>query len=241
MIPMVKTQMIHNGVSKKVYATEDLDKVIIQYTDAITAYYKIKKALIKDKGIYCNAISAEVFRVLAEAGVPVHFIEKISDTEQLCRRVDSIPMEVIVRNVIAGSMAQRLGIEEGTVPAGPVIDLCYKDEDLGEPLINDSHALALGIVDKKELAEIYRLTEKINAVLTPLFKGIGITLVDFKIEFGRLPDGSIILSDDITPDSARFWDIETGMKLDKDRFRHDNGKVGQGYKTVYERLMGTVK
>lgn len=233
---MEKTQMIHNGVSKKVYATDEPDKVIIQYTDAITAYYKIKKALIKDKGLYCNAISSMIFKLLADSGVPVHFIEKISDTEQICRRVDSIAMEVIVRNVIAGSMAHRLGMDEGVVPDEPVIDLCYKSEDLGEPLINDSHAIALGLVNKAELAEIYRLTRKINDVLVPVFRKIGITLVDFKIEFGRLPDGTIILSDDITPDSARFWDIETGMKLDKDRFRHDNGKVGQGYNTVYERL-----
>lgn len=238
---MEKTQMIHNGVSKKVYATDEPDKVIIQYTDAITAYYKIKKALIKDKGVYCNAISSAIFTILKNSGIPVHFIEKISDTEQVCRRVDSIPLEVIVRNVIAGSMANRLGMEEGVVPSEPIYDLCYKNEDLGEPLINDSHAIALGIVTKEELAEIYRLTKEINAILTPLFKNIGITLVDFKIEFGRLPDGQIILSDDITPDSARFWDIETGMRLDKDRFRHDNGKVGQGYRTVYERLMTVAK
>lgn len=238
---MEKTQLIHNGVSKKVYATDEPDKVIIQYTDAITAYYKIKKALIKDKAIYCNSISSVIFRILSDAGIPVHFLKKISDTEQLCRRVDAIPLEVIVRNVIAGSMAQRLGIEEGTVPSEPVIDLCYKDEDLGEPLINDSHALALAIVTRAELAEIYGITERINEILTPLFRKIGITLVDFKIEFGRLPDGKIVLCDDITPDSARFWDIETGMKLDKDRFRHDNGKVGQGYRTVYERLMSAVK
>ena len=233
--------MIHNGVSKKVYATDEPNKVIIQYTDAITAYYKIKKALIKDKGVYCNAISSAIFTILKNSGIPVHFIEKISDTEQVCRRVDSIPLEVIVRNVIAGSMANRLGMEEGVVPSEPIYDLCYKNEDLGEPLINDSHAIALGIVTKEELAEIYRLTKEINAILTPLFKNIGITLVDFKIEFGRLPDGQIILSDDITPDSARFWDIETGMRLDKDRFRHDNGKVGQGYRTVYERLMTVAK
>lgn len=235
---MNKTELIHNGVSKKVYATDEADKVIIEYTDVITAYYKIKRAVIKDKGLYCNAISSEIFRILANAGVPVHFMEKLSDTEQVCCRVDAIPIEVIVRNVIAGSMAQRLGIEEGVIPAKTVIDLCYKNEDLGDPLINDFHALALGLVSEKELAEIYRLTGKINDVLVPIFKGIGITLVDFKVEFGRLPDGSIVLSDDITPDSARFWDIETGMKLDKDRFRHDNGKVGQGYKTIYERLTG---
>lgn len=238
---MKKIEIIHDGVSKKVYATDEPDKVIIQYTDAITAYYKIKRALIKDKGLYCNAVSSMVFTVLKNAGVPMHFIERLSDTEQLCRRVDSIQMEVIVRNVVAGSMAKRLGMDEGIVLKEPIVDLCYKTEDLGDPLINDYHAIALGLVTKEELAVIYSLAEKVNAVLTPLFRGIGITLVDFKIEFGRLPDGQIILSDDITPDSARFWDIETGMKLDKDRFRHDNGKVGQAYRTVYERLKEVVK
>ena len=238
---MKKIEIIHDGVSKKVYATDEPDKVIIQYTDAITAYYKIKRALIKDKGLYCNAVSSMVFTVLKNAGVPMHFIERLSDTEQLCRRVDSIQMEVIVRNVVAGSMAQRLGMDEGIVLKEPIVDLCYKTEDLGDPLINDYHAIALGLVTKEELAVIYSLADKVNAVLTPLFRGIGITLVDFKIEFGRLPDGQIILSDDITPDSARFWDIETGMKLDKDRFRHDNGKVGQAYRTVYERLKEAVK
>ena len=238
---MKKIEIIHDGVSKKVYATDEPDKVIIQYTDAITAYYKIKRALIKDKGLYCNAVSSMVFTVLKNAGVPMHFIERLSDTEQLCRKVDSIPMEVIVRNVVAGSMAKRLGMDEGIVLKDPIFDLCYKTEDLGDPLINDYHAIALGLVTKAELAVIYSLAEKVNAVLTPLFRGIGITLVDFKIEFGRLPDGQIILSDDITPDSARFWDIETGMKLDKDRFRHDNGKVGQAYRTVYERLKEAVK
>ena len=238
---MKKIEIIHDGVSKKVYATDEPDKVIIQYTDAITAYYKIKRALIKDKGLYCNAVSSMVFTVLKNAGVPMHFIERLSDTEQLCRRVDSIQMEGIVRNVVAGSMAKRLGMDEGIVLKEPIVDLCYKTEDLGDPLINDYHAIALGLVTKEELAVIYSLAEKVNAVLTPLFRGIGITLVDFKIEFGRLPDGQIILSDDITPDSARFWDIETGMKLDKDRFRHDNGKVGQAYRTVYERLKEAVK
>ena len=238
---MKKIEIIHDGVSKKVYATDEPDKVIIQYTDAITAYYKIKRALIKDKGLYCNAVSSMVFTVLKNAGVPMHFIERLSDTEQLCRRVDSIQMEVIVRNVVAGSMAKRVGMDEGIVLKEPIVDLCYKTEDLGDPLINDYHAIALGLVTKEELAVIYSLAEKVNAVLTPLFRGIGITLVDFKIEFGRLPDGQIILSDDITPDSARFWDIETGMKLDKDRFRHDNGKVGQAYRTVYERLKEAVK
>ena len=178
---MKKIEIIHDGVSKKVYATDEPDKVIIQYTDAITAYYKIKRALIKDKGLYCNAVSSMVFTVLKNAGVPMHFIERLSDTEQLCRRVDSIQMEVIVRNVVAGSMAKRLGMDEGIVLKEPIVDLCYKTEDLGDPLINDYHAIALGLVTKEELAVIYSLAEKVNAVLTPLFRGIGITLVDFKI------------------------------------------------------------
>ncbi|MGM9765686.1 MAG: phosphoribosylaminoimidazolesuccinocarboxamide synthase, partial [Candidatus Cryptobacteroides sp.] len=216
---MNKTNIIYDGVSIKIFGTDEEDKVIISFTDEITAYYKIKKAVIKDKGLYCNNISCMIFRHLIEGGIPVHFIRQISDREQLCRKVDVIPMEVIVRNVIAGSMAQRLGIEEGMVPEETIFDICYKSDELGDPIINDYHAIALGLATRGELNEIYGLTKKVNDILKPLFKNIGITLVDFKIEFGRLPDGSLVLADDITPDSARFWDIETGMKLDKDRFR----------------------
>ena len=233
---MNRTNIIHDGVSIKIYETDEPDKVIISFTDDITAYYKIKKAVIRDKGLYCNNISCMIFRHLIKGGVPVHFIRQFSDREQLCRKVDVIPMEVIVRNVIAGSMAQRLGIEEGMVPNETIFDICYKSDELGDPIINDYHAIALGLATRAELDEIYSITKRVNDILYPLFKGIGITLVDFKIEFGRLPDGSLVLADDITPDSARFWDIETGMKLDKDRFRHDAGKVGLAYKTVYERL-----
>ena len=233
---MNRTNIIHDGVSIKIYETDEPDKVIISFTDDITAYYKIKKAVIRDKGLYCNNISCMIFRHLIKGGIPVHFIRQIADREQLCRKVDVIPMEVIVRNVIAGSMAQRLGIEEGMVPNETIFDICYKSDELGDPIINDYHAIALGLATRAELDEIYSITKRVNDILYPLFKGIGITLVDFKIEFGRLPDGSLVLADDITPDSARFWDIETGMKLDKDRFRHDAGKVGLAYKTVYERL-----
>lgn len=233
---MKKTNILYNGVSIKIYLTDEPDKVIVHFTDEITAYSKIKKAVIKDKGMYCNNISCMIFKHLKAAGIPVHFIEQISDDEQLCRRVEIIPMEVIVRNVIAGSMAHRLGLQEGLVPDGPVYDLCYKSEELGDPIINDYHAIALKLATRRELDEIYAITAHINEVLYPLFQSIGITLVDFKIEFGKLPDGSIVLSDDITPDSARFWDIETGMSLDKDRFRHDSGKVGIAYKTVFDRL-----
>lgn len=233
---MQKTDVIHDGVSIKIYGTEDPGKVIVNFTDDITAFYKIKKAVIKGKGLYCNNISCMIFRHLIRGGVPVHFIQQLSDTEQLCHKVDVIPMEFIVRNIIAGSMAQRLGLQEGTVPKETIFDLCYKSEELGDPIINDYHAIALGLVTREELNEAYRLTKKVNDILVPLFRSIGITLVDFKIEFGRMPDGSLVLSDDITPDSARFWDIETGMRLDKDRFRKDNGQVGTAYRTVYERL-----
>ncbi len=236
---MNKTEKIYDGVSIKIFATDEPDKVIVSFTDDITAYYKIKKAVIKDKGKYCNGISSMISSLLKKNGVPVHFIEKLSDTDQLCFKTEVIPMEVIVRNVIAGSMAQRLGLQEGLVPSEPVYDICYKSDELCDPIINDFHAIALGLVTKAELAEVYEVAKKINDILVPVFRQAGISLVDFKIEFGRLPDGSLVVSDDITPDSARFWDIETGMKLDKDRFRQDCGKVGQAYKTVYERL-GTV-
>lgn len=233
---MTREEKIYDGVSIKIYATDDPEKVIVNFTDDITAYYKIKKAIIKDKGLYCNGISSMISKVLTDAGVPVHFIEKISDTEQLCRKASVIPMEVIVRNVIAGSMAQRLGLKEGIVPSEPVYDICYKSEELGDPIINDYHAVVLGLVTKEELAEIYEISKKVNDVLRPVFDKAGIILVDFKIEFGRLPDGSLVVSDEITPDSARFWDKATGEKLDKDRFRQDSGKVGAAYRTVYERL-----
>ncbi len=235
---MEKKGIIHDGVSIKIYETEDPQKVIIHFTDEITAYNKIKKAVIKDKGIYCNGISCEISRILQRNGVKTHFIEQLSDTDQLCWKANVIPIEVIVRNVIAGSMAQRLGIEEGLVPKMPVYDLCYKSDLLCDPIINDYHAMALDLVSKEELEEIYSMTKKVNSILVPTFKEIGITLVDFKIEFGHLADGSLVMSDDITPDSARFWDIATGDRLDKDRFRRDNGHVGDAYRTIYERLLG---
>lgn len=203
----MKRNIIHDGVSIKIFETDDPQKVIIHFTDEITAFNKIKKAVIKGKGIYCNGISCEISRLLQKGGVPTHFIKQISDTEQLCWKSQVIPMEVIVRNVIAGSMAQRLGLEEGIIPKEPVYDLCYKSDILCDPIINDYHAVALGLVSKEELERIYSLTKQVNSILTPVFKEIGITLVDFKIEFGHLSDGRLVMSDDITPDSARFWDI----------------------------------
>ena len=177
-----------------------------------------------------------IFRHLEAAGIRTHFVRQVSETEILCRRTEIIPIEMIVRNVIAGSMAQRLGIGEGVRPSNTIFDICYKNEDLNDPLINDHHAVALGLATYGELEKMYSLTGKINEVLTGVFRKAGIDLVDFKIEFGKLPDGEIILSDEITPDSARFWDIATGDRLDKDRFRRDLSRVGEAYRTVYERL-----
>lgn len=233
---MEKRNILHDGVSIKIFETDDPEKVIIHFTDDITAFNKIKKAVIKGKGIYCNGISCEISRLLQEGGVPTSFIKKISDTEQLCWKTKVIPMEVIVRNVIAGSMAQRLGLQEGLVPEIPVYDLCYKSDILCDPIINDYHAMALGLVSKDELERIYSMTRKVNDILKPIFEKVGITLVDFKIEFGYTADGRLVMSDEITPDSARFWDIATGERLDKDRFRRDNGRIGDAYRTVYERL-----
>jgi phosphoribosylaminoimidazole-succinocarboxamide synthase len=233
---MEKRNILHDGVSIKIFETDDSEKVVIHFTDEITAFNKIKKAVIKDKGIYCNGISCEISRLLQEGGVPTSFIEKISDTEQLAWKTNVIPMEVIVRNVIAGSMAQRLGLQEGLVPEIPVYDLCYKSDILCDPIINDYHAMALGLVSKEELDRIYSMTRKVNEILKPVFEKVGITLVDFKIEFGYTADGRLVMSDDITPDSARFWDKATGERLDKDRFRRDNGRIGDAYRTVYERL-----
>lgn len=233
---MEKRNILHDGVSIKIFETDDPEKVVIRFTDDITAFNKIKKAVIKDKGIYCNGISCEISRLLQEGGVPTSFIKKISNTEQLCWKTKVIPMEVIVRNVIAGSMAQRLGLQEGLVPEIPVYDLCYKSDILCDPIINDYHAMALGLVSKDELERIYSMTRKVNEILKPVFEKVGITLVDFKIEFGYTADGRLVMSDEITPDSARFWDIATGERLDKDRFRRDNGRIGDAYRTVYERL-----
>ena len=231
----MKRNIIHDGVSIKIFETDDPQKVIIHFTDEITAFNKIKKAVIKDKGVYCNGISCEISRLLQKGGVPTHFIEQISDTEQLCWKSQVIPMEVIVRNVIAGSMAQRLGLEEGIIPKEPIYDLCYKSDILCDPIINDYHAVTLGLVSKEELERIYSLTKQVNSILTPVFKEIGITLVDFKIEFG-LYDGQVILADEISPDTCRLWDVKTNEKMDKDRFRRDLGKIEETYAEVLRRV-----
>ena len=234
---MKQLEMLYEGKAKQVFRTDDPDKIIIHYKDAATAFNNIKKATIENKGVLNNAISTLIFKELHKAGVKTHYIETINDRDQVCRRVTIIPLEVIVRNVIAGSMAQRLGIEEGTKPANVIYDICYKNDELGDPLINDHHAVALGVVTYDELKRIYDMTAKINEVLKGLFAKMNIKLVDFKIEFGRTSDGEIVLADEVSPDTCRLWDAKTHEKLDKDRFRRDLGGVEDAYAEIMKRLL----
>ncbi|MEG1405812.1 MAG: phosphoribosylaminoimidazolesuccinocarboxamide synthase [Alistipes sp.] len=238
---MKQLEMLYEGKAKQVFRTDDPDKIIIHYKDAATAFNNIKKATIDNKGVLNNAISTIIFEEMHKAGIRTHYIETINDRDQICRRVTIIPIEVIVRNVIAGSMAQRLGIEEGTKPSNVIYDICYKKDELGDPLINDHHAVALGAATYEELAQIYKMTAHINEVLIALFKKMNITLIDFKIEYGKTSDGEIVLADEISPDTCRLWDMDTNEKLDKDRFRRDLGKVREAYEEILARLKKAVK
>ncbi|MBO7300398.1 MAG: phosphoribosylaminoimidazolesuccinocarboxamide synthase [Tidjanibacter sp.] len=237
---MKQLEMLYEGKAKQVYATDEEGKVVIHYKDAATAFNNIKKATIENKGVLNNKISTIVFHQLKAAGIPTHYIETLNERDQLCLRVSIIPLEVIVRNVIAGSMAKRLGIEEGTQAPNTIYEICYKDDSLGDPLINDHHAVALGAATYEELAEIYDLTARINKVLIDMFAQVNIRLVDFKIEFGKTADGKIVLADEISPDTCRLWDATTNEKLDKDRFRRDMGKVIEAYEEINARL-NTIK
>lgn len=233
---MKQLEMLYEGKAKQVFLTDDPDKIVIRYKDAATAFNNIKKATIENKGVLNNAISTLIFHELHKAGVKTHYIETLNEREQLCRRVQIIPLEVIVRNVIAGSMAQRLGIEEGTKPSNVIYDICYKNDELGDPLINDHHAVALGAATYDELARIYAMTARINEVLIGMFRKMNINLIDFKIEFGKTSDGQIVLADEVSPDTCRLWDASTNEKLDKDRFRRDLGKVREAYEEILARL-----
>lgn len=233
---MEKRELLYEGKAKRVFLTDDPDCIIIHYKDDATAYNNVKKAIIEAKGLINNQISAIVFEYLGKNGIPTHFIKQLNERDQLCRRVKIFPLEFVVRNIIAGSMAKRLNIPEGTKPANTIIDICYKNDELGDPLINNDHAVALGVVTYEELDEIFAIARKVNGLLTDLFKKHGITLVDFKMEFGRTSDGQIVLADEISPDTCRFWDSETNEKLDKDRFRRDLGKVREAYEEILHRL-----
>ncbi len=233
---MKQLEMLYEGKAKQVFATDDPNLIVMHFKDDATAFNGIKKAQIKDKGILNNEITTIIFNELHKEGIPTHFIEKLNDRDQLCKKVTILPLEVIVRNIVAGSMAKRLGIEEGTHIDNTVFELCYKNDALGDPLINEDHAVALGAATYEELNTVKTLTLKINEILKKLFASINITLVDFKIEFGKTSDGEIVLADEISPDTCRLWDSTTNAKLDKDRFRRDLGKVIEAYEEILKRL-----
>ena len=232
---MEKRELIYEGKAKQVYASDKENLIIIHFKDDATAGNGAKKGTIVNKGVINNKITAKIFKMLGENGIKTHLVEVLNDRDQLCQKVKIFPLEVTVRNVIAGTMSKRLGIEEGTVPPETIFEIGYKNDDLGDPLINDYHAYALGI-KKEELEIIYSMTKKINELLIKMFDEIGINLIDFKIEFGRNCEGEIILADEITPDTCRLWDKKTGVKLDKDRFRRDMGNVEKAYIEVAKRL-----
>lgn len=233
---MEKLEKIYEGKAKQIYKTVKDDEIIMHYKDDATAYNGVKKAQIKDKGELNNKISTIIYKYLVENGIPTHYIETLNERDQLCKKVTIFPLEVIVRNIIAGSMSKRLGIPEGTKPENVIYEICYKNDSLGDPLINDHHAVALKAATYAELNEIYDLTARINELLIALFKKVGIILVDFKIEFGKTKDGKIVLADEISPDTARLWDEKTHNRLDKDRFRRDLGHVSEAYQEIYNRL-----
>lgn len=233
---MEKRELLYEGKSKQVYKTDDPNKIIIHYKDDTTAFNGIKKAIIANKGVLNNAISSLIYERLNKAGIPTHFIKKLNDREELCKKVNIIPLEVVVRNVIAGSMAKRLNIEEGTIPSNVIREIDYKNDALGDPLINDDHVVSLGICSYDDLKKIYELTDRINNELKKMFDSVDVILVDYKIEFGFDCDGNIVLSDEISPDSARLWDKKSLAKLDKDRFRRDLGKVVEAYEEILKRL-----
>ena len=231
----MKREFIYEGKAKQIFSTDDENMVIIHYKDDATAGNGAKKGTIVNKGVINNKITGKIFKVLEENGIKTHLVEILYDRDQLCQKVTIFPLEVTVRNIIAGSMSKRLGIAEGTIPPETIYEIGYKNDDLGDPLINDYHAYVLG-VKKEDLKTIYAMTEKINQILIKIFDEIGIKLVDFKIEFGKNSTGEIILADEITPDTCRLWDKETGAKLDKDRFRRDMGNIEEAYIEVAKRL-----
>jgi len=233
---MKETDLLYEGKAKKIYKTEDNNLVYIYYKDDATAFNGVKKAQIKNKGIINNQISKALFEKLASEGIKNHYVKIIDERTQLCQRVKIIKLEFIVRNIIAGSMAKRLRIKEGTKPNNTIFEICLKDDDLGDPLINDHHAVALGICTYRELHKMYHTASKINSILSSLFKKENIILVDFKIEFGKNHLGEILLADEISPDTCRLWDSNTLEKLDKDRFRKDLGNIEEAYIEILNRI-----
>ncbi len=232
---MEKLDLLYEGKAKKVYKTEDPDVLIVDYKDDATAFNGEKKGTITGKGVVNNRMTNLMFRMLEKQGIPTHYIEEISDRETLVKKVEIVPLEVIIRNVAAGSFSKRLGIEEGFKLLAPTLEFSYKDDALGDPMINDYFAIAIGAATREEIDKITEYAFKINDFMKEFFAGIGIDLIDFKIEFGRYK-GQIILADEISPDTCRFWDSKTHEKLDKDRFRRDMGNVEEAYEEVFKRI-----
>lgn len=234
----MKGQLLYEGKAKRLYATEQEDVLFVEYKNSATAFNGEKKAEIEGKGILNNRISTIIFEKLKEKGIESHFIEQISDNEQLVRKVGIIPIEVVVRNIAAGSLAKRIGVEEGTPLKRTIVEFYYKNDDLGDPFINNEHIEILDLATKEEVEQIYQLALKVNDVLKPLFEEIDVILVDFKLEFGRDKNGNILLADEISPDTCRLWDAKTKQKLDKDVFRRDLGNLVEVYEIILSRLGG---
>ncbi|HWR00353.1 MAG TPA: phosphoribosylaminoimidazolesuccinocarboxamide synthase [Chlorobaculum sp.] len=234
---MNKTTLLHEGKAKKVWQTDEPDLIIQEFKDDATAFNNKKKGSIADKGVTNNAISCHLFTMLGEKGIPTHFVSQLNDRDMLCKSLDIIKVEVVTRNIAAGSLVRRYGFAEGTVLAEPIIELYLKNDDLDDPLMNESHAVALGIATYEEVSVLRELAAKINQILKPYFAERQLRLVDFKLEFGR-HKGQILLGDEISPDTCRFWDAESGEKLDKDRFRLDLGGVEDAYSEVKKRVLG---
>ena len=232
---MEKKELLYEGKAKKVYTTENPDVLIVDYKDDATAFNGVKKGTIVGKGGVNNRMTNHIFKMLEEKGIPTHFIEELSDRETAVKKVEIVPLEVIVRNVAAGSFSKKLGIEEGFRLLSPTLEFSYKNDELGDPMINDYYAVAIGAATREEIDKITELVFKINEILVDYFKSVKVDLIDFKVEFGRYK-GQIILADEISPDTCRFWDSETHEKLDKDRFRRDLGHVEEAYEEIYRRI-----
>ena len=235
---MKKLEQLYEGKAKKVFATDDPNVVLVDYKDDATAFNGLKRGSIAGKGVINNRVTNFLMQMLEKNGIPTHFIEEISDRETLVKKVSIVPLEVIVRNIAAGSLSKRLGLPEGTPLKRTVIEYCYKNDDLGDPMVNEYHIAAMEWVSKPELDKIAAYALKINDLLRKYFKGLSIDLVDFKLEFGITADGELVLADEISPDTCRFWDSKTHEKLDKDRFRRDLGGVEDAYQEILKRLMG---
>ena len=234
---MQKLEQIYEGKAKKVFKTDDPNLVIVDYKDDATAFNGLKKGTITGKGVINNQMTNRLMTRMEKAGVPTHFVQELSERETLVKKVSIVPLEVIIRNISAGSFAKRYGVEEGIVFDAPTIEFSYKNDDLGDPLMNAYHALALKLATQEEIDTIKKYAFTVNDVLKSFWAECGVTLVDFKLEFGRLADGTIVLADEISPDTCRLWDSKTGEKLDKDRFRRDLGGVEDAYSEVMKRLL----